>query len=348
MLLLKMIVVRCLRVRVTRRAFTSGIQFIPKTNPTILRRFSKRWRWTGQLAVGDNESEDAFAEPVGGILLTDNIPLDRTTNDLGIQQLIPAHVDSLCFRHSYPLAMLPATIVDFRISQFARMSANQLNEENSFSYLVAYMTKHELVRTSSESYYETDRFSLGFQFSQTPLFIGDRSVATMFAFPACFEHLWDQLGVPPKARQGQDLLVAIGFQVYEPPRGALGGFMEIYSSDWKSYIKPETVPETSSLDYNRALQALTFPDILYKRIAQKECALFTAPADKESPDTLALTTILHSAPGCKIVPILTGSARFIFIHVGAWDILHKLIGLVDRRRRRQDVQFYTLDRKSVV
>ena len=126
--------------------------------------------------------------------------------------------------------------------------------------------------------------------------------------------------------------------------------METYSSEWKSYVKPEIVPETSSLDCNRALQTLTFPDVLYKRIVQKECALFTTTSDKakESPDTLALTTVLNSASGCKIVPILTGSARFIFIHVGAWDILHKLIGLVDRRRRRQDVQFYTFGSDPMV
>ena len=30
------------------------------------------------------------------------------------------------------------------------------------------------------------------------------------------------------------------------------------------------------------------------------------------------------------------------------DILHKLIGLVDRRRRRQDVQFYTFGSDAMV
>ena len=160
--LAEMIIVHRLRVRVPHRAFTSGIHFIPKPLVTILRFVSKRWRWTGQLAVGDNESEDAFAEPVGGISLTDNTPLDRTISELGIQLLIPSHADSLCFRHSFPLAILPTAMADFKISQFARMSATQTDEENFFSHLVAYMTKHELVRTFLRGCYGINRCLLNF------------------------------------------------------------------------------------------------------------------------------------------------------------------------------------------
>ena len=73
--------------------------------------------------------------------------------------------------------------------------------------------------------------------------------------------------------------------------------METYSSEWKSYVKPKIVPETSSLDCNWALQALTFPHILYKQISQKKCALFTMTSDKTkgSPDTLTLIMFLNSA-----------------------------------------------------
>ena len=57
-----MIIVHRLQARAPHRAFTSGIHFMPKPLMTILRIVSKCWQWTGQLAVGDNESEDAFAE----------------------------------------------------------------------------------------------------------------------------------------------------------------------------------------------------------------------------------------------------------------------------------------------
>lgn len=276
-------------------------------------------------------------------MLTENTTLDHSANDFGIQQLIPGHVDSLCLRHSYPLATLPAILADFRISYFARMSADQSNEENLFSDLVAYMTKHELVRLVLRDYYDAYTILSFGQFSLTPLFVGDGKAATMSVFPACFQYLWDQLGVPPRSRQEHDLLVAIGFQIYEPTRGALGEVMESYSSDWNVSGKADVLTESRALECSRALHALGFPDSLFKRIAHKDCAIFTTLADKESPgpDTIALNRVLRNAPGCKIVPVLDGDARFIFIHVAAWSLLHRLVGLVDRRRRRQDVQFYT-------
>ena len=167
----------------------------------------------------------------------------------------------------------------------------------------------------------------------------------MFVFPASFRQLWDQLDVPPKIRQGQDLLVAIGFQVYEPARGALGIPIETYSSKWNTDGKDDGLIENRSVICNRALQALSFSDTLFKRIDNKVCAIFPTitdtPLAELDPDTMALTTVLSSAPGCKMASVLAGEARFIFIHVGAWGALHKLVGLVDRRLRRQDVQFYT-------
>jgi hypothetical protein len=149
--------------------------------------------------------------------------------------------------------------------------------------------------------------------------------------------------VPPKTRQGHDLLVAIGFQIYEATRGPLGEIWKTYSPDWNVSGKLDVLSESKPFDCSRALHVLVFPDPLFKRIAHKECAVFTTAADKESPgpDTVALDRILRNTPGCKIVTVLDGDARIIFIHVAAWGLLHRLVGLVDRRRRRQDVQFYT-------
>jgi hypothetical protein len=111
--------------------------------------FSKRWRWSGQLAVGDNESEDGFAESIGGIVITDNTNIDPKAGQIGIHLLIPSNVHSLCLRHQYPLAALQTTLCDFKISQFARMTADQSSDECYFDSLVSYMTKHELVRTTT-------------------------------------------------------------------------------------------------------------------------------------------------------------------------------------------------------
>jgi len=109
---------------------------------------SKRWRWSGDLAVGDNESDDVLAEPIGGIIITDNTPLDSKMSQIGIQSLMPSNGDSLCLRHQYPLATLQTVLSGFNVSQFARMTANQSNEENAFDDLVSYMTKHQLVGTT--------------------------------------------------------------------------------------------------------------------------------------------------------------------------------------------------------
>lgn len=170
-------------------------------------------------------------------------------------------------------------------------------------------------------------------------------MATMFVFPASLEYLWDRLGVPPKTRQSDGLIVAVGFQAYVPPKRALGGFVETYHPDWA--ISPTF--ETQVHNCNRALLSLEFPEYLFKRIPQKECAIFTTPVRNglPGPETLALETILRHA-GCTVVPIVAGSARFIFIHVSAWNMLHKLPGLVDRRLRRADIQFYTYGTDPVV
>ena len=107
-------------------------------------------------------------------------------------------------------------MADFNISQFARMSVTQTDEENFFSHLVTYMMKHELICTFLRCY-GINRFFAQLLVLSNTLFIGNHNAATMFVFPGCFEYLWDQLGVPPKISQGQDLQVAIGSQVYEPP-----------------------------------------------------------------------------------------------------------------------------------
>jgi hypothetical protein len=110
---------------------------------------SKRWRWTGQLAVGDNESNDGLAEPVGDIVLSDNTPLNQTLSELGIHLLFPSSMESLCLRHCYPLSTFQTVIADFQISQFARMTPNKNNQlidqESSFNVLVTYMAKNEIV-----------------------------------------------------------------------------------------------------------------------------------------------------------------------------------------------------------
>ena len=94
--------------------------------------------------------------------LTDNTLLGLTIGKLRIQLLIPSHADSLCFHHSFPLAILPTAMADFNISQFARMSVTQTDEENFFSLFVPYMTKHELVRTFLWGCYGINRFLLNF------------------------------------------------------------------------------------------------------------------------------------------------------------------------------------------
>ncbi|KAF8591974.1 hypothetical protein K439DRAFT_618242 [Ramaria rubella] len=297
-----------LQENITTEGFASS-SALPSTSNAQNLHFSKRWRWSGQLFIGDNhsQSEDAFAELVGGIVLTDNTPMDPT------------------LRYMYSLASLPISLADYKISQFASMNGVTSNDETFFDDLVTYMTKYEL-------------------YSQSPICLNDEKVATMFVFPASLALLWDLLDIPLKLRHISGLLVAIGFQIFTPHKGKLGRFMESYCPDWKTHATLDApLDANGSHDYNRALLALKFPDTVFRRIAQKECALFTTPADQEfpGPDTLALKTVLRNAPGCKIVPHLTGSARFIFIHVSAWNILHKLPGLVDRRLRRPDVQFYT-------
>jgi hypothetical protein len=91
-------------------------------------------------------------------VLTENTTIDRSTSDLGIELLIPSHIDSLCLRHSYSLAAFLPILADFRISHFARMSADE-SKGNSFSDLVAYMTKCELVRAVPREYYDAHTFS---------------------------------------------------------------------------------------------------------------------------------------------------------------------------------------------
>ena len=59
---------------------------------------------------------------------------------------MPSNGDSICLQHNYPLATLHTVLNDFKVSQFARMTADQSSEENSFNDLVLYMAKHELVR----------------------------------------------------------------------------------------------------------------------------------------------------------------------------------------------------------
>lgn len=146
-----------------------------------------------------------------------------------------------------------------------------------------------------------------------------------------------------KVRQDDGLIVAAGFKAYIPPERPAGGFVETYTEDWKAGSKVDLGQETRSADCSRARLVLSFPENLSLRLNNKPCTIFTTPGDQALPghETRSLITILESAPGCKIVPLLTGNARFIFIHVSSWGMLHKLPGLVDRRLRRPDIQFYT-------
>jgi len=89
---------------------------------------------------------------------------------------------------------------------------------------------------------------------------------------------------------------------------------------------------------------LQFPDSLYKRMAQKNYAIFTTPVEDvlPDPDTLALKAVLKSIPGCNHCSIIEGGlTRCIFIHVSSWPILYKLPGIVHRRLRRPEVLFFT-------
>lgn len=98
------------------------------------------------MAIGDNESDDGLAEPVGGIVITDEIPIQPKFSSLEIRQLIPDTVDSLCLRHPYSIAAAPMILADFKFLYFARMTTpSPKDEENAFDNILKYMTKNELV-----------------------------------------------------------------------------------------------------------------------------------------------------------------------------------------------------------
>ncbi|KAF8528064.1 hypothetical protein BU17DRAFT_61387 [Hysterangium stoloniferum] len=265
--------------------------------------FSKRWRWTGQLAIGDNESDNSFAEPVGDIVLSDNTPLDKS------------------------------------ISQFARMTSNKANqasnntEQVAFETLVRYMIKNEM-------------------YSVTELHYSGCQVAEMFVFPSSLEYLWEQINVPPIMWRQDGLLVAIAFQVYKPLINSRSP-IQTSTSEWKNGDSFDLTSEiiAQAADSGRAVMTLQFPDSLYKRIAQKNYAIFTTPAEDvlPDPDTLALKVVLRSIPGCKSSSIIEGGlTRCIFIHVSSWPILHKLPGIVHRRLRRPEVLFFTYGSDPIV
>lgn len=110
-----------------------------------MRFSSKRWRWTGQLAVGDNET--GFAEPVGSIVITDNTLPNRQPT---FEALLPTGVDTICLRHQYTLSALQTVLGDFALSQFAVMTADKSDDETSFDDVVSYMSKYEMVSTYHE------------------------------------------------------------------------------------------------------------------------------------------------------------------------------------------------------
>ncbi|GJJ09588.1 hypothetical protein Clacol_003811 [Clathrus columnatus] len=296
--------------------------------------FGKIWKWTGKLYIKDNESKtDGPAERIGNVKMMDYVPGETRPNDLPMKSLLPQQpVQTLCFRNTYSLPTLPTALDDFRISHFVRMVAEAPNTEaegeNQFPSLVTFMERNLL-------------------YSIMPIMMGERNVATMFVVPASVRHIWDIIKLPEKLRNVDatpSLVVAIGIRLYEPPKREYG-----YSTSeddlWKSkYSDFSSNYLFSFSDLGRAAMRLEFPEYLFKRLSNRTYSIFTgsmSPTAEGDPYTQSLNFVLNKIPGTEKIPLFVGDARCIFIHVGAWGMLHKLLGLVDRRLRRVDVQFFT-------
>lgn len=108
------------------------------------------------MCVGDNESEDGFADLIGNVKMSDPLSAEMRPTDFSMNFLLPSSVHTLCFRHIYNLATLPAALGGFRVAYFTQMTADlpttgsagddRMEEDNIFSSLVKLMEKNYLVR----------------------------------------------------------------------------------------------------------------------------------------------------------------------------------------------------------
>lgn len=175
----------------------------------------------------------------------------------------------------------------------------------------------------------------------------------MFIIPASKQQIWDTVKLPEKLRQVDttpSLLVAVGIQVYEASKGKFAN----QDNPWETRDHGFSPSYLFSFpDFGRAALRLEFPEQSFRRLSHRKYSYFSGSLsaaaaqaqgllDPEGePYTKALKIVMEAIPGTERLPLHDGEARVIFIHVGAWKMLHKLPGLVDRRLRRLDVQFFT-------
>lgn len=174
----------------------------------------------------------------------------------------------------------------------------------------------------------------------------------MFVLPGSMQSLWDTLRLPEKFRQvdaTSSLLVLVGFQIHQPSKAELRRFMKVKTDKVSNFASSYLF---SFPDLGRAVMKLEFPEQLLKRLSRRKYAIFTGSVSSDAaraqnlldPEkdsyTNALKLIMDKS-GAERLPLHEGGAGTVFIYVGAWGSLHKLLGLVDRRLRRLDVEFFT-------
>lgn len=191
-----------------------------------------------------------------------------------------------------------------------------------------------------------------FQFSYAHLYVEDTSVALLIMFPSGHPEVTKYLKVPPGS--AGDALLQAALVPWELKA------KEFHNSHWKSRIATQASPPdpelTTMMDeagskvvsqrrFYQAMHILGFTKSLYDFMAapNRPYCIWHIPSDRFGNDvgyeTALLKEILSTCPSVDVSP--KGSARVVFVHVGALIRLYNLPMLADRRGKHPDYRFIT-------
>ncbi|KAI0824082.1 hypothetical protein BC628DRAFT_1379753 [Trametes gibbosa] len=307
---------------------TPSIPEPPGKNKSIpLPRIGKKWRWSGELFMDVSPDK---AEQVCEITLHD--PTEPLPN--GLRFSICVKGDSLRFSAFHDISSLPLFLeACARVQQFAKVGPHEDKDTDAVTQLGIYMTKRSL-------------------FCYAHLYVEDTSVALLIMFPSGHPEATKYLKVL-RGAAGDALLQA----ALVPWELKAKDFQNMH---WKTRLATQKClldPDfTSMLDkagskvvsqrrFYQALHILGFSKSLYDFMAAPNhpYCIWYIPGDRIGAsvgyETLLLKEILSTCTSPDVG--YNGSARVVFVHVGALDRLHNLPALVDRRAKHADWRFIT-------